>query len=183
MVRNALRNPSFDVIFASLILAAIATCSPGRGSGGQVLEPGPGVVSSGTNGAWDGKPFPMLKFRSMVQNADSQVASLMAQNDGAGVLFKMRDDPRVTPVGRFLRRYSIDELPQFVNVLRREMSVGRPQASASPRGRGLRRNCQSPTSCQAGDHRIVAGQWTIGPFLGRDCTTGPFVRRQLVADG
>ncbi|RYH21215.1 MAG: sugar transferase, partial [Alcaligenaceae bacterium] len=75
----------------------------------------------------DGKPFPMLKFRSMIVDADKQVASLMKANEGAGVLFKMREDPRVTKVGCFMRKFSIDELPQFINVLRREMSVVGPR--------------------------------------------------------
>ncbi|MBJ7480092.1 sugar transferase [Rhodococcus erythropolis] len=117
---------SFDVIFASLILVAIAPVLLVAAMAVKISSPGPVLYRAERMGL-DGKPFPMLKFRSMVQNADSQVSSLMAQNDGAGVLFKMRDDPRVTPVGRFLRRYSIDELPQFVNVLRREMSVVGPR--------------------------------------------------------
>jgi exopolysaccharide biosynthesis polyprenyl glycosylphosphotransferase len=75
----------------------------------------------------DGKPFQMIKFRSMVQDADKRVSDLAALNEGAGVLFKMRDDPRVTPVGKVMRKYSLDELPQFVNVLTREMSVVGPR--------------------------------------------------------
>lgn len=76
----------------------------------------------------DGKPFRMLKFRSMVDGADRQLDPLMMQNDSSGgVLFKMRDDPRVTPVGRFIRRMSIDELPQFFNVLKKDMSVVGPR--------------------------------------------------------
>jgi exopolysaccharide biosynthesis polyprenyl glycosylphosphotransferase len=75
----------------------------------------------------DGQPFSMLKFRSMVVDADQQLDQLLEENESDGVLFKIRDDPRVTPVGRFLRRYSIDELPQFINVLRREMSVVGPR--------------------------------------------------------
>lgn len=72
-------------------------------------------------------PFRMIKFRSMVVGADRMVAGLMTQNDGAGPLFKMREDPRVTMVGRFLRRTSLDELPQLFNVLRGEMSLVGPR--------------------------------------------------------
>ena len=76
----------------------------------------------------DGKPFKMLKFRSMVDGADRQIPALMVQNEVAGgVLFKIRDDPRVTPVGRFIRKMSIDELPQFFNVLKKDMSVVGPR--------------------------------------------------------
>nr|WP_059020670.1 sugar transferase [Mycobacterium sp. M26] len=76
----------------------------------------------------DGKPFRMIKFRTMVNGADQMLAELSALNESdGGVLFKIRRDPRVTPVGRVLRRYSIDEIPQFLNVLRRDMSVVGPR--------------------------------------------------------
>jgi exopolysaccharide biosynthesis polyprenyl glycosylphosphotransferase len=74
-----------------------------------------------------GVPFTMLKFRSMVTGADQQVAGLSDGNDADGLLFKMRADPRVTPVGRWLRRLSLDELPQLVNVLRGDMSLVGPR--------------------------------------------------------
>ncbi|WP_297700354.1 sugar transferase, partial [Mycobacterium sp.] len=74
------------------------------------------------------KPFTMLKFRTMVDGADTQLERLLAVNEGAGgVLFKVREDPRVTPIGSILRRYSIDELPQFINVLKGDMSVVGPR--------------------------------------------------------
>ena len=73
------------------------------------------------------KPFGMIKFRSMVQNADQMVAQLKDQSDGNDVLFKMKNDPRVTRVGSFLRRYSIDELPQLFNVLKGNMSLVGPR--------------------------------------------------------
>jgi lipopolysaccharide/colanic/teichoic acid biosynthesis glycosyltransferase len=75
----------------------------------------------------DGESFPMLKFRSMVVDAEAQLASVAHLNESDGVLFKIRSDPRVTPVGRFLRKYSLDELPQLFNVLRGQMSLVGPR--------------------------------------------------------
>jgi exopolysaccharide biosynthesis polyprenyl glycosylphosphotransferase len=74
-----------------------------------------------------GQPFQMLKFRSMVVGADRMVDALAAQTDGNGVLFKKKVDPRVTRVGRVMRRYSIDELPQLFNVLKGDMSLVGPR--------------------------------------------------------
>ncbi|MBY3554721.1 sugar transferase [Modestobacter lapidis] len=93
-----------------------------------VRQSGPGPVfyrqqRVGLNGV----PFTMLKFRSMVTGADQQVTGLSDGNDADGLLFKMRADPRVTPVGRWLRRLSLDELPQLVNVLRGDMSLVGPR--------------------------------------------------------
>jgi len=75
-----------------------------------------------------GKTFTMLKFRSMYADAESRLAALQEQNhNGDGLLFKMPQDPRVTPIGRFLRRFSLDELPQLVNVLGGQMSLVGPR--------------------------------------------------------
>jgi exopolysaccharide biosynthesis polyprenyl glycosylphosphotransferase len=75
----------------------------------------------------NGREFTVYKFRTMVPNAEALKADLTDRNEGAGVLFKMAQDPRVTPIGRWLRRYSIDELPQLVNVVRGEMSLVGPR--------------------------------------------------------
>ena len=76
----------------------------------------------------NGRAFEMIKFRTMVDGADRMVNELQDLNESdGGVLFKIRQDPRVTTVGQFLRKYSLDELPQFINVLRREMSVVGPR--------------------------------------------------------
>ncbi|WP_409329154.1 sugar transferase [Trujillonella humicola] len=75
----------------------------------------------------NGRTFTMLKYRSMVVDADRQVAALSAENISDGLLFKMRVDPRVTPVGRLLRRLSLDELPQLLNVLGGSMSLVGPR--------------------------------------------------------
>ena len=75
----------------------------------------------------DGVPFRVFKFRTMVSEAEALLPALKASSGGHGVLFKARDDPRVTRVGRILRRFSIDELPQLVNVVRGDMSLVGPR--------------------------------------------------------
>ncbi|WP_019201437.1 sugar transferase [Tsukamurella sp. 1534] len=75
----------------------------------------------------DGRPFRMVKFRSMYVDADTRRDRLSGDDMGAGPLFKVKDDPRVTKVGRIIRRYSLDELPQFFNVLRGDMAVVGPR--------------------------------------------------------
>lgn len=76
-----------------------------------------------------GKEFNMYKFRSMVSNAEELKAKLMEQNEMSGPMFKMKNDPRITKVGRFIRKTSIDELPQLINVLKGEMSLVGPRPS------------------------------------------------------
>ena len=74
-----------------------------------------------------GRPFNMFKFRTMVVNAEALKDQLQAKNERAGPVFKIKSDPRVTPAGRFLRKHSIDELPQLINVLRGDMSIVGPR--------------------------------------------------------
>ncbi len=74
-----------------------------------------------------GKTFPCLKFRSMYVGADRERASLLELNEGKGLIFKMRHDPRVTRSGRWLRRLSLDELPQLWNIIRGDMSLVGPR--------------------------------------------------------
>jgi lipopolysaccharide/colanic/teichoic acid biosynthesis glycosyltransferase len=76
-----------------------------------------------------GQTFPMLKFRSMVVYAERLRPKLQLCNESNGPVFKMRHDPRVTAIGRFIRRYSLDELPQLLNILRGDMSVVGPRPS------------------------------------------------------
>ena len=117
---------TFDLFFATLglivlspLLALIALATK-AGSRGPVLyrsmRPGMGGVV-----------FSCLKFRTMVDDADQRQADLEERNEATGALFKMRDDPRLTRVGRMLRRFSLDELPQLLNVLRGEMSLVGPR--------------------------------------------------------
>ncbi len=74
-----------------------------------------------------GRRFKFIKFRSMYTNADKQLDDLKSQNEKDGPIFKMKNDPRVTPVGRFIRKYSLDELPQLLNVLKGDMSLVGPR--------------------------------------------------------
>ena len=75
----------------------------------------------------DGRLFRLYKFRSMVPDAEARLAGMLDQNEMDGPVFKIRDDPRVTRVGRFLRRTGIDELPQLVNILKSDMSIVGPR--------------------------------------------------------
>ena len=93
-------------------------------------DPGP-VFFAHTRIGKDGKPFPCYKFRSMVVNSQEMLQKHLAENPAARAEwerdFKLKDDPRVTPIGKFLRRTSLDELPQVFNVLRGEMSLVGPR--------------------------------------------------------
>ena len=75
----------------------------------------------------NGRHFSCFKFRTMVVNAESLQKSLLSQNEQEGPVFKIKNDPRVTKIGRFLRKTSLDELPQFFNVLKGEMSIVGPR--------------------------------------------------------
>ena len=75
----------------------------------------------------DGKIFKLYKFRSMIPNADARLKEVLAQNEMDGPVFKIKEDPRVTRVGRFIRRTSIDELPQLINILKGNMSIVGPR--------------------------------------------------------
>jgi exopolysaccharide biosynthesis polyprenyl glycosylphosphotransferase len=89
-------------------------------------SPGPALYSAARAGR-KGRPFRCYKFRTMVTNADNLKHTLREQNQRHGPFFKVADDPRITRVGRFLRRFSLDELPQFLNVLKGEMSLVGPR--------------------------------------------------------
>lgn len=93
----------------------------------KIEDPGPSIFVQERVGKW-GQTFPMYKFRSMVMNADQMKDELLEQNESnAGVIFKMKDDPRITKVGKIIRKLSIDELPQVFNVLKGDMSLVGPR--------------------------------------------------------
>ncbi len=113
----------------SLALVALVVLSPvflALSLAVALSSPGPVLYRQERIGI-NGRRFTMLKFRSMVVDADVRLAALQAANESDGLLFKMRSDPRVTPVGRWLRRLSLDELPQLLNVLNGSMALVGPR--------------------------------------------------------
>jgi exopolysaccharide biosynthesis polyprenyl glycosylphosphotransferase len=92
----------------------------------KATSPGPVLFRQIRCGLY-GRPFQMLKLRTMVSDAEARRSELLAQNEMDGPVFKIKNDPRITPVGRFLRRFSIDELPQLWNVFRGDMSLVGPR--------------------------------------------------------
>lgn len=109
----------FAVILISPFLAAVALMV-------RLTSPGP-VLYSQTRVGRNHQLFQMLKFRSMIEGAEERLNELTDENEHDGVLFKMQDDPRITRTGRFLRRFSIDELPQLWNVVRGDMALVGPR--------------------------------------------------------
>lgn len=123
---NRFRKAIVDRVGASLILLMLAPVLIAVSIAIKLDSKGP-VFYRATRVGINNTPFEMWKFRSMVQNADDLKDNLRALNEGSGVLFKMRDDPRITKMGVFIRRYSIDELPQLFNVFGGTMSLVGPR--------------------------------------------------------
>lgn len=108
------------LVLISPILLAIAICI-------KVDDPHGPVFYMQERVGKDGKQFKIFKFRSMVSNADELLEKLRAKNEINGAMFKMKNDPRITKVGRIIRKYSLDELPQLVNVIKGDMSIVGPR--------------------------------------------------------
>ncbi|MFR8627849.1 MAG: sugar transferase [Collinsella sp.] len=122
---------AFDIVFSGFVLAVIAVPSLILAAAIRLESEGNPFYSQIRVGQThrDGSlsTFRMWKFRSMYRDADERLAELRGQNEIAGAMFKMKDDPRVTKIGRFIRKHSIDEFPQFLNVFLGQMSVVGPR--------------------------------------------------------
>ncbi|HEX8855528.1 MAG TPA: exopolysaccharide biosynthesis polyprenyl glycosylphosphotransferase, partial [Thermoleophilaceae bacterium] len=116
----------FDLIASSLILLLLSPLLLLMALAVRLTSRGPVIYRSMRPGI-GGEPFACLKFRTMYENAEHRQTELEKHNEAGGAIFKMRRDPRVTPVGRLLRRFSLDELPQLFNVLKGEMSLVGPR--------------------------------------------------------
>ncbi|MFD4422835.1 sugar transferase [Agromyces sp. NPDC058484] len=117
---------SMDVMLTSIALVVLMPLMLAIAVLIKLDSPGPVLFRQQRCGR-SGQAFQMLKFRSMVQTAEDDLAGLLDRNEGSGVLFKMRNDPRVTRIGRKLRKYSLDELPQIWNALVGDMSIVGPR--------------------------------------------------------
>jgi exopolysaccharide biosynthesis polyprenyl glycosylphosphotransferase len=116
----------FDYVAAGLLLVLLSPLLLLIALAIRLTSPGPALFHQERAGI-NGRAFRMLKFRSMRRGAEDEQAGLAPQNEMRGPVFKVSNDPRVTPLGRFLRRHSLDELPQLWNVLRGEMSLVGPR--------------------------------------------------------
>ncbi|HWP30524.1 MAG TPA: exopolysaccharide biosynthesis polyprenyl glycosylphosphotransferase [Fimbriimonadales bacterium] len=115
-----------DVIGSSLLILALSPLLIAIALAVKFSSPGPIIYKQTRVGRY-GKEFQFLKFRSMYVDADKRLEELLKSNEKEGPIFKMKNDPRVTPLGRFLRHYSLDELPQLFNVLFGDMSLVGPR--------------------------------------------------------
>ena len=112
-----------DVVLSALALVVLSPVMLATAIAIVVDDPSAGPIFSQERIGRDGKPFKFYKFRSMCPNAEAKLDDLLGQNEMDGPVFKIKDDPRITRVGKFIRKTSIDELPQFYNVLKGDMSL------------------------------------------------------------
>jgi exopolysaccharide biosynthesis polyprenyl glycosylphosphotransferase len=115
-----------DIVLSSMILIAISPVLLAIAIAVKMDSPGPVFYLSERIGK-KGRVFGCFKFRTMVRDAENRRADILHMNERDGVLFKVTNDPRITNLGRFLRKYSLDELPQFINVLGGDMSIVGPR--------------------------------------------------------
>ena len=112
-----------DIVFSLLALILLAPLALLISLAIVLDSPGDGAIFRQRRVGRDGKLFWLYKFRTMCPDAEEQLNELLSQNQMDGPVFKMKDDPRITKVGKFIRKTSIDELPQFINVLKGDMSL------------------------------------------------------------
>ncbi len=116
-----------DIILSSLALVVLSPVMLVTALAIVIDDPGAGPIFTQTRIGRNGKPFRFYKFRSMYPNAEERLEELLAQNEMNGPVFKMKEDPRITRVGKVIRRIGLDELPQLWNVLKGDMSIVGPR--------------------------------------------------------
>lgn len=147
---------TFDKVVALTALIMLAPLMAGIALAVRLSDGGPALFRQ-TRVGRDERLFTVYKFRTMVSDAEKQKSALLAQNQGNGLLFKMRDDPRITPVGAWLRRYSLDELPQLWNVLTGDMSLVGPRPALPAEAAGYDYYVRRRLAVRPG----VTGLWQV----------------------
>lgn len=157
-----------DILLSSLILIVVAVPMVIVVALIKIDSPGSPFFSQ-TRIGLKGKPFKLLKLRTMVKNAAKIQTSLENSNEiKGGVLFKIKEDPRITRVGKFLRRYSIDEIPQLINVIKGEMSL------VGPRPLTIRDSLKLPAD-QFMRHEVLPGITGFWQVSGRSETSSLYL--------
>lgn len=116
----------FDIVFSGIALICLSPVFLLTAIAIRLEDGGP-VIFTQQRAGKDMQAFKMYKFRSMYVNADEKMAELLKDNEQAGPAFKIKNDPRITKVGRFIRKVSIDELPQLINIIKGDMSIVGPR--------------------------------------------------------
>jgi lipopolysaccharide/colanic/teichoic acid biosynthesis glycosyltransferase len=164
-----------DVFGATLALAVLSPLMAAIALAIKLGSRGPVLYRSWRVGQ-NGKLFVFLKFRTMIANADDLKEGLQHLNEREGLLFKISNDPRTTPFGRFLRRYSLDELPQLVNVVRGEMSLVGPRPPSLDEYEQYTAEHQTRLAAKPG----ITGLWQISARNDPSFTTALLLDRSYI---
>ena len=147
----------FDRVMAGIALVMLSPVFLALAVAIRASDNGPALFAQ-TRVGKNGRPFTIYKFRTMVVDAEQRLAELRERNESDGLLFKMRHDPRITAVGARLRKWSLDELPQLINVFRGEMSLVGPRPPLPSEVGPVLGRRPAPACGEAGYDRHVAGE-------------------------
>jgi len=157
---RAYAKQTFDYVLGTVLLIATLPILLVAMVGVKLTSPGPVFFKQVRIGR-DGKEFEVYKLRTMVVDAEKQLENVRHLNEAKGPLFKIKDDPRITRIGRLLRKTSIDELPQFINVLRGEMSIVGPRPALPSEVEQWRPVLQNRLRVRPG----ITGMWQVNGRL------------------
>jgi exopolysaccharide biosynthesis polyprenyl glycosylphosphotransferase len=157
---RAYAKQTFDYVLGTVLFIATLPILLVAMGGVRLTSPGP-VFFKQVRVGRDGKEFEVYKLRTMVVDAENQLENVRHLNEAKGPLFKIKDDPRITRIGRLLRKTSIDELPQFINVLRGEMSIVGPRPALPSEVEQWRPGLQNRLRVQPG----ITGMWQVNGRL------------------
>ena len=173
---------AFDRVLAAVALLALSPLLALIALTVRLTSSGP-VIFRQVRVGRNGEVFTVYKFRTMVVDAERHLQALWERSEGNEVLFKMKSDPRVTKVGRMLRRVSLDELPQLANVVLGNMSLVGPRPALPNEAERYGRSTARRLLVKPG----ITGLWqvsgTVRPVLGGQRPAGPVLRRELVVRG